>query len=245
MSEKPSQALSPNDSPTVLHTTAGDVALHEYRATFGGHAYRILHTGAVLTFLDEQILLSERETRLPYGVALWPGAIALAHEIAARPDALHGLRVLELGAGTGLPGIVAAKLGAHVVQTDKQSAALSLGRLNAERNGAPIVEHRLGDWAAWDDASRYDWIIGSDILYAAAMHPHLTRIFESNLAPGGRVLLADPFRRASFGFLESLEASGWSILVGRWRVGVEGEESPVGIYELSKNEGPQNAQNAR
>lgn len=245
MSENPSQTLSPSDPPTVLHTTAGDVALHEYRATFGGHAYRILHTGAVLTFLDEQILLSERETRLPYGVALWPGAIALAHEIAARPDALHGLRVLELGAGTGLPGIVAATLGAHVVQTDKQPAALSLGRLNAERNGAPIVEHRLGDWAAWDDANQYDRIIGSDILYAAAMHPHLTRIFESNLAPGGRVLLADPFRRASFGFLESLEASGWNVLVGRWRVGVKGEESPVGIYELSRNEGPRNAHNAR
>ena len=72
MSEKPSQPPSPSDPPTVLHTTAGDVALHEYRATFGGHAYRILHTGAVLTFLDEQILLSERETRLPYGIALWP-----------------------------------------------------------------------------------------------------------------------------------------------------------------------------
>jgi len=234
VSEKPSQTLSPGDPPTVLHTTAGDVALHEYRATVGGRAYRILHTGAVLTFLDEQILLSERETRLPYGVALWPGAIALAHEIAARPDAPRGLRVLELGAGTGLPGIVAAKLGAHVVQTDKQQAALSLGGINAERNAVHIVEHRLADWAAWDDANRYDWIIGSDILYAAAMHPHLTRIFESNLAPGGRVLLSDPFRRASFALLESLEAAGWSVSVGRWRVGVEGEESPVGVYELSQ-----------
>ena len=164
------QTPSSNDSPTVLHTTVGNVALHEYRATFGGHAYRILHTGAVLTFLDEQILLSERETRLPYGVALWPGAIALAHEIAARPDAARGRRVLELGAGTGLPGIVAASLGAHVVQTDKQQAALTLCRLNAERNGVSTVEHRLADWAAWDDANRYDRIIGSDILYATAMH---------------------------------------------------------------------------
>ena len=237
MPEKPSQPPSPNDPPTVLHTTAGDVALHEYRATFGGHAYRILHTGAVLTFLDEQILLSERETRLPYGVALWPGAIALAHEIVARPEPPRGLRVLELGAGTGLPGIVAAKLGAHVVQTEKQPAALSLGRLNAERNGVRIVEHRLADWAAWDDANRYDWIIGSDILYAAAMHPHLTSIFESNLAPGGRVLLSDPFRRSSFGFLESLEAAGWKVSIGRWRVGVEDEDSPVGVYELSKQDG--------
>ena len=123
----------------MLHTTVGEVALHEDRATFGGHTYRILHTGAVLTFLDEQILLSERETRLPYGVALWPGAIALAHDIAGRSDVPHGVRVLELGAGTGLPGIVAASLGAHVVQTDKQQAALALCRMNAERNGVSAV----------------------------------------------------------------------------------------------------------
>jgi hypothetical protein len=66
------------------------------------------------------------------------------------------------------------------------------------------------------------------------MHPHLTRIFESNLAPGGRVLLADPFRPASFAVLESLEAAGWTITVGRWSVGEEGEQSPVGVYELTR-----------
>jgi predicted nicotinamide N-methyase len=227
----------PNDSPTELHTTAGDVALHEYRATFGGHTYTVLHTGAVLTFLDEQLLLSERETRLPYGVALWPSAIALAHEIAARGDEARGRHVLELGAGTGLPGIVAASLGARVVQTDRQQAALALCRLNVERNGVAGVEHRLADWTAWNDTARYDWIIGSDILYAAAMHPHLTRIFESSLAPGGRILLSDPLRRASLALLESLETGGWSITFDKWSVGEEGEQSTVGVFELSREGG--------
>lgn len=224
----------PNNPPTELHTTAGDVPLHEYRATLGGQAYTILHTGAVLTFVDEQVLLSERETRLPYGLALWPSAIALAHEIAGRADEARGRHVLELGAGTGLPGIVAASLGARVVQTDRQQAALSLGRLNAERNGVTTVEHRLADWAAWTDATRYDWIIGSDILYTPAMHPHLTGILESNLAPGGRVLLSDPFRRRSFPLLESLAASAWAITVGKWSVGEEGEQSPIAVYELTR-----------
>jgi predicted nicotinamide N-methyase len=230
-------AGTPGDPPTELHTTAGDVALHEYRATFGDHTYTILHTGAVLTFLDEQILLSDRETGLPYGVALWPAAIALAHEIAARGDDARGRHVLELGAGTGLPGIVAASLGARVVQTDRQQAALALGRLNVERNGVAGIEHRLADWTAWNDTARYDWIIGSDILYAAAMHPHLTRIFESNVGPGGRILLADPFRRASFALLESLEAAGWAITVSKWSVGEEAEPSPVGVFELSRGGG--------
>jgi predicted nicotinamide N-methyase len=222
--------------PTELHTTAGDIPLHEYRATLGGHTYTILHTGAVLTFLDEQLLLNERETRLPYGVALWPSAIALAHAIAARADVSRGLNVLELGAGTGLPGIVAASLGAHVVQTEKQPAAFHLGRLNGERNGVTGVEYRLADWAAWTDTARYDWIIGADILYSKAAHEHLTRIFEANLAPGGCVLLADPFRRASLRLLEQLEAVGWTISIARWTVGEEREPATIGVYELTRQD---------
>ena len=222
----------PNDPPTELRSNAGDVALHEYRVTLDGRAYTILHTGAILTAEDEQRLLSEGETRLPYGLALWPAAIALAHEIAARPDETRGRHILELGAGTGLPGIVAASRGAGVVQTDRHPAALSLCRLNAERNRATTVEHRLGDWVLWDDATRYDWIIGSDILYAAAMHPRLAHIFDSNLAPGGRVLLSDPFRRASFALLDSLETAGWTITFGKWSVSGEDDQCAVAIYEL-------------
>jgi len=227
---------APNDPPTELHTTAGDVALHEYRVTLGRHTYTILHTGAVLTFVDEQRLLSERETRLPYGVALWPSAIALAHELAERADEIRGRHVLELGAGTGLPGIVAASLGARVVQTDRQPAALDLCRRNAERNGVTSVEHRLADWTAWSDNTRYDWIIGADILYAPAMHPHLANIVESNLAPGGRVLLSDPFRRRSLALLESLEVAGWRVTVGKWSVGNEREPGAVAVFELARAE---------
>src|SRR4051794_1583460 len=90
----------------VLGTSAGEFPLHEYRLRQGGREWSALHTGAVLTRADEDRLLAVEVNRLPYGVALWPSAIALAHEVAARPGAFDGKTVLELGAGTGLPGIV-------------------------------------------------------------------------------------------------------------------------------------------
>ncbi len=40
--------------------------------------------------------------RMPYGVALWPAAIALAHEIATRGDEFCGRTALELGADAGI-----------------------------------------------------------------------------------------------------------------------------------------------
>jgi predicted nicotinamide N-methyase len=96
--------LPPDAGPGALRTSAGDVALEEFRIALAGREWTVLHTGAVLSHDDEQRYLSDASPRLPYGVALWPAAIALAHDVAARPDAFRGRTVLELGAGTGLPG---------------------------------------------------------------------------------------------------------------------------------------------
>lgn len=210
-----------------------DVTLQEFRLGLGGRTWSILHTGAVLSWEDEQRYLHESATRLPYGVVLWPAAIALAHEVASRGDALRGARVLELGAGTGLPGIVGASLGARVVQTDRNEAALHVCRMNGTRNGVAGVAYRVADWTTWHDTERHDWILGSDILYVARLHEHLRRILETCLAPGGRVLLADPFRAPSLELLQAMEEGGWSVGLSKWTIG-EGEAArPIGVYELA------------
>ena len=216
----------------VLRTSAGDLPLNEFRLPLGSREIAILHTSALLSNAAEADFLMEFKHIVPYGIALWPSAIALAQEIAARGDALRGARVLELGAGTGLPGIVAASLGAHVVQTDKQEVAMELCRRNGHRNGADTIEHRLVDWGEWEDGEHYDWIMGADVLYSESMHPHLRRIFATNLAPAGRILLSDPFRPISLGLLEALEADGWKITMTKWSIGEGKDRRAIGVFEV-------------
>ena len=219
--------------PEILHTTAGDLPLEEVQLGLEGRTWSILHTGAVISREEEVgFLRGETTMRRPYGIVLWPAAIALAHEVASR--AVAGKRVLELGAGTGLPGIVAASLGARVVQTDRQQLVLHVCKQNAERNGVASIEHRIADWTAWEDEARYDLILGSDILYAAPLHPHLRHIFETNLAPDGTVLLADPFRETSLALLEAMEAAGWRVTMDKWTVGIAPPPRPVGVFALTR-----------
>ncbi|MFN2456487.1 MAG: hypothetical protein ABR577_20030, partial [Pyrinomonadaceae bacterium] len=79
---------------------------------------------------------------------------------------------------------------------------------NIELNDVHTIEQRIVDWTDWNDAEQYEWIFGSDIIYGEDMHPYLRRIFESNLASSGRILLSDPFRDESLKLLEALEQAG-------------------------------------
>jgi predicted nicotinamide N-methyase len=227
--------------PQVLSTTAGELTLEEYHLRLDGHGpWRLLHTGAILTRDDEERFLTGDQPRVPYGIVIWPAAIALAHEIVQRQSlfAGGGARVLELGAGIGLPGIVAASLGARIVQTDTQPVALHVCKMNAERNNlTSSIEHRVADWTQWNDEERYDVILGSDIIYAESMQPHLRRIFEANLAPKGTLLISDPFRKASIGLLEAMESDGWRVTMSKWTVGIVATAGPrpVGVYELTRS----------
>ena len=216
----------------VVDTTAGEMPLEEIELHVGDRAWSILHTDAVLTPDDEKAFLrGQTASKRPYGVVLWPSALALAHDLASRD--LAGASRLELGAGTGLPGIVAAARGARVVQTDRQKLALHVCERNAKRNGVSTIEHRVADWTSWTDRERYDLVIGSDILYTDLLHPFLRHIFETNLRPGGVVVLSDPFREESMALFEMLEADGWRVAMDKWTVGIAPPPRPIGVFALT------------
>ena len=208
--------------------------LNPYSLTLAGREWTVLNTKLVFTCDEETDYFARAKTGLPYGVALWPSSLALAHEIASRAESLRGKTLLELGAGVGLPGLVAQHLGAAVVQTDFDPMALSVCVLNAEVNQIEGVVCRQADWREFEDEGRYDFIIGSDILYGVPLHPDLLRIFQTRLAPGGHVLIADPSRQGSTEFFDNLLALGWEIDVADWRLDLSDDADPrlVSVYDL-------------
>lgn len=175
------------------------------------HTFEILAAGrqwSIEAVRDQDALLrsADRFGAFPFGLLLWDSAVALADELAGM-GGLAARQVLELGAGVGLAGLAARAQGAEVVQIDHGPEALELSRRNAARNGLGGIETRLGDWDRWDDASHYDLIIGSDILYDVSAHEPVLAILRRNLTAGGTAILADPGRPLTPGFVTLLEAS--------------------------------------
>ena len=221
----------------VLETSIGDFALHDYRLSVGAQSWSILHTGAIITAEQEERYLACERDRLPYGVMLWPSSIALAHAVVARSNQMAGARVLELGAGTGMPGIVAASLGARVLQIDRNEVALHVCAMNKDRNRVMTVEVRGADWETFHHDDKFDLIIGSDVLYVTTMHDRLRAICDEYLAPEGLVMFSDPFRAQSLPMLEAMDASDWRVSLSKWSIEVEAGKRTIAVYEAERRAG--------
>ena len=201
----------------------------------GGRAF------IVETVDDQDALLAASGDRaiFPFGLMLWEAAAGLAVELSECAPPIAGQSILELGAGLGLSGVVAAALGAHVTQTDHDPTTLSACARTAELNGVVGIRTRLGDWHGWCDDARYDLIIGADIAYDSADHEALCVIFARNLKPAGRVLIADPGRENQALFLKRAVAQGWTVSRTHRRVAdlkskEPGAEITIAIIELTR-----------
>ena len=113
------------------------------------------------------------------GARLWPCSLLLAAYIrrlyAYKPDQLRA-RLLELGSGSGLCGLVAAAHGATVVLSDGDARVLPLLQRKvaeyARRAGAPRPHVLRVDFANTADVEavleqfdRFDFVVASDVLY--------------------------------------------------------------------------------
>ena len=132
----------------------------------------------------------------PFWAFAWAGGQALARYLLDNPASVAGRRVLDLGAGSGLVAIAAAKAGAApVVAADIEAFCECAIALNAAANGVH-VETLIADLldSAASPTPRYDVILVGDLFYQQTTAERALAFLARQLAAGTRVLIGDPGR---------------------------------------------------
>lgn len=155
-----------------------------------------------------------------YSLHPWPCASILAWFLWDRRYDIADRRILEIGAGTALPGIVAAKCGAHVTLSDSCTLPKTLDNIRrccALNQLEPDKDIRvLGlSWGLLPAAVRtigpLDYIIASDCFYDPT-------VFEDILVTVAYLLERNP--TAKFVVAYQVRSEDWTIeaLLKKWQL---------------------------
>lgn len=194
------------------------------------------------------------------GLDIWPAAVRLCQYIAEYPAVAAGKNILELGAGVGLPCLIAAKCGAiKAYISDYDQRVVDHAHVNAKECGlGDVCQGLLLDWKRLEALSQehlkaYDLVLAADVMYISQIIPDFIRAVDHVLSPENGVVLITHQERNSLvmgssdipevidmdvsfeTFKDIVSSSGFSIR----ELGTcasEGFPGPMHIIALSRNE---------
>ncbi|XP_023142947.3 EEF1A lysine methyltransferase 3-like isoform X1 [Amphiprion ocellaris] len=138
------------------------------------------------------------------GVAapVWEAALHLCRYFGEQSVQLAGKRIIELGAGTGVVGILAARLGAEVTLTDLPLALPQLEAnvsANMPSSGWPSSPPAVLPLSWGEDhmtfPSDWDLVLCADIIYLPETYPQLVETLAHLCKNGALVYLSSKMRK--------------------------------------------------
>lgn len=139
-------------------------------------------------FQGDPFLESEK---FPLWFKIWEASLVLADYLAT----LHpSCEILEIGAGLGVPSLVASAFGHKVLASDLEVLPLKFLEKSAKENGLSI-ETQILDLTHPNLPRKFDLIVGAEIVFKKKLFDPLLDFFKIYLKPKGEVLLAHASER--------------------------------------------------
>lgn len=137
--------------------------------------------------------LGEMNVPPPYWAFAWAGGQAVSRYLLDHHDICSGLPALDLGSGSGLSAIAAAKSGAsHVLAADIDRLAIAACAINAAAN-AVTLDTTDRDMLSGPPPKAGVVIVG-DLFYERDLADRVLRFIDSAKDEGCSVYIGDPSR---------------------------------------------------
>ena len=167
----------------------------------------------------------------PLWAKIWEPSWILAEHVAKMPPSRFN-KILEIGSGIGVVGIVGASFGHDVTMTEYDDNALEFASANARINYCPDLKICRLDWHRPDLEGRFDTIIGSEVMFHERDFDPLLNLFQRYLKPGGRIIMASGIRQSTLDIMRRLHRV-YHVQINKYSIRSEDTRIPAILCHLS------------
>ena len=180
----------------------------------------------IRSLLDKQQFYDPEDAALALGISsafwslfglLWPSGSKLAERMALRPVNANE-RILEIGCGLALSSLVGHRRGANITASDCHPLAGEFLKENLRLNHLGPMDYRHGHWGEHASQqqdptvnSKFDLIIGSDILYERDERGDLAHYINEHIEDNAEVWVVDPNRGNRSHFHRNMATQGFTL----------------------------------
>lgn len=152
-----------------------------------------------------QLLISAPTTAFPYWAKIWPAANAMAAFLQNESNWIANKKVLEIGAGIGLPSFTIANQASSITISDHSADAVELIQKNITYLKINNAAAMCLDWNHFPLNLIAETILLSDINYDPSQFEALNRLIQHLLNQGSTHIIATPQRITATPFVNFLE----------------------------------------
>lgn len=186
-------------------------SLHKFKNAYSVDTHDLIIRGRKLSYflprsIEPFIDINSPMNNFPLWAKVWPASMVLADFMAVQGPEPEK-RILEIGSGIGIAGIVASAFGHNISITEYNRDAIEFARANAFINGFFDIPIFFMDWNSPPLKIQYDQIIGSEVIFREQDFMPIQNLFQSVLKPEGEVTLVSEIRKPVLGFYQSLRES--------------------------------------
>jgi predicted nicotinamide N-methyase len=153
----------------------------------------------------ENQLIKDPATAFPFWAKIWASSLALSSYLEKELQLVEGKKVLEIGAGIGLPSLTVAHVAESMIISDHAPEAVKLMEKNIEYLGLSNAKALCLDWNHFPDEIKADVVLLSDINYAPEQFEALLKLINRFLEEGSVIIITTPQRIMATPFVAALE----------------------------------------
>ena len=147
----------------------------------------------------------DNTTPFPFWARIWPSANALSIFLKNNLNLVQSKKVLEIGAGIGLPSFSIAEKVNEVIITDHSNDAIKLIQKNIDHLNLSNAKSLHFDWNNLPIDLETDTILLSDVNYDPTQIESILKLINYFSAKGSSIIISTPERITATSFANSIQ----------------------------------------